>query len=383
MNGDTRYLIQNGMILDSQAREPYPADLLIEEGKITAIAPKITPKPGWHLWDVEGAYISRGWVDAHTHLTLAPRFPALDVNKIYPCDGLTYVVDAGSCGADNFQLMEKTMQELVIPSKAYLYVSKVGSGFFGDELLSLDLLDPDRFYATYEQYKDRIIGVKIRIDPRVNAFIMDSLHQAREIADRLSLPLIVHPTRCPEPLEEILCVLKKNDVYAHTYSSLAPCILDDDNHVKSCVRQARERGVWFDLAHGSNNFSFQVAKQAIAEDFLVDTISTDLHALNIAAPVRSMADVMTKMLCVGLDLRGIVDRVTTAPAKMLGLGVDKSAVRAGEPADLTIFRVQQGVFSLRDSYGDTMQADRRIEVMATIYGTHCFAARQGIPYIQN
>lgn len=383
MTMDTPCLIQNGMVLDTQTPEPRRADLLLEKGKIIAMETEITPERGWHILDVEGACISRGWVDAHTHLALAARFPALDANRIYPCDGVTCVVDAGSCGADNFALVDKAMQELVIPSKAYLYVSRVGSGFFGDELLSRDLLDADRFCEAYEQYKDRIIGVKIRIDPRVNSFIMDSLHQAREIADRLSLPLIVHPTRCPEALEEILSVLKKNDVYAHTYSSLAPCILDADNRVKPCVRQARERGVWFDLSHGSNNFSFRVARHAVEQDFVVDTISTDLHSLNITAPVRSMADVMTKMLYAGLELPNVIARVTTGPVKMLGLAADKSAVRAGERADLTIFRVLQGTFSLSDSYGDTVQADKKVEVLATVYGDHWFYPRPGIPYIQN
>ncbi len=371
-------LIRNARILDSNQRALQPSDIRIRDGVITEIAEKIVPESSCEIWEVEGAYVSRGWVDAHTHFFMEANFLNFNANKIYPHDGITLAVDAGSFGTTNFKQLIPTMERLPILSKAYLHVTKDGASFLGKELKTEDQLDEDRFYETYETYKNRIIGVKVRIDPRVNCFMLESLHRSRKIADKLGLPLIIHPTRCTESLEDILAVLQKNDVYAHTYSKLTPCILDKNGKVKDCVWRARERGVWFDLSHGSNNFSFEVAKKAMEQDFVVNTISTDLHAMNITAPVRSMTDVMTKMLALGMPLEEIIQRVTVAPVNMLGIDVDKGTIAVGQKADLTVFALRQGKFILQDSYQISLEANQSIEVLGTIYGTHFYESRKGI-----
>ena len=265
-----------------------------------------------------------------------------------------------------------------IRAKSYLYVSVDGTSMAGRELKDLELLDEPAFCETYEQYRDEIIGVKIRVDGRVNYDITGSLKKARSLADRLELPLIIHPTRCPESIETILSFMKSGDVYAHTYSALAPCILDEKGRVKNCVRQARERGIWFDLSHGSSNFSFDTAQKAIEQGFVVDTISTDLHTGNIFGPVRSLADTMSKMLFLGMPLEEIIFRVTVMPVKMLGL-TDKSVeVKEGDQADLTIFRVKQGEFLFTDSYRQTVMAKECISPVMTIWGNRVFEPRQCI-----
>lgn len=60
-------------------------------------------------------------------------------------------------------------------------------------------------------------------------------------------------------METVLSYLERNDVFAHSYAALSPGILDAEGKLKECVKEARQRGVWFDLSHGSANFSFDVA----------------------------------------------------------------------------------------------------------------------------
>lgn len=382
MQANKELLIRHVILLDPASGQSQTCDIYINDGKIAQLAPEIEPQNGWEIFESEGAYASVGWVDAHTHFELEHQGANFVPNKTYAQDGVTYIVDAGSYGPAKFERTHNLIQQMVIPAKAYLHVAADGASFLGKELTTHDQLVPEHVLATYAQYKTDIIGIKIRIDPRVNTFILESLRQAKEIANALHLPLIIHPTRCPENLEDILPYLQKNDVYAHTYSRIAPCILDENGIVRDCVRQARERGVWFDLSHGSNNFSFDVAQKAMAQDFVVDTISTDLHAFNITKPVRCIADVMSKMLYLGMSLQDILYRVTVAPVKMLGLTDKNLEVKVGQTADLTIFRVEEGLFKFTDCCKNEVAAQKAIRPILTVYGEQVFNPRAGI-YMRN
>lgn len=373
-----RLLLKSGIILDCLTGEKKKQDILIEDGIIVKIEPEIGVEPDMKVVELEEAYVSSGWVESHTHMGWEPGALCIDCKSTYPADGITYVVDAGTHGAKNYSKIHQAITNLPIRAKSYLYVSTDGTSMAGRELKDLELLDEKAFCKTYEKYRDEIIGVKIRVDRRVNSDITGSLKKARALADYLELPLIIHPTRCPESIETILSFMKSRDVYAHTYSALSPCILDENGQVKKCVKEARERGVWFDLSHGSSNFSFEIAKKAINQGFIVDTISTDLHTANIFGPVRSLADTMSKMLLLGMSLEEIIFRVTMMPVKMLGL-TDKSVeIKEGELADLTVFRVKHGKFSFTDSYKQTIAAEKRISPVLTIFENCIFEPRHTI-----
>ena len=59
------YVIKGGMIVDGLGGEPYAGDLAIEDGKIAAVG-KVVGKAREAL-DADGAYVTPGWVDVHTH----------------------------------------------------------------------------------------------------------------------------------------------------------------------------------------------------------------------------------------------------------------------------------------------------------------------------
>ncbi|MCD8011536.1 MAG: hypothetical protein LUF34_12455 [Lachnospiraceae bacterium] len=375
-----RLLIKNVVLIGSEGKQLPAVDIFVEDGLIKDIAGEITPPSNCEIMDAEGAYASAGWTDAHTHIIWGEDSPQLDDKLIYPHDGLTCIVDAGSSGPAGYEEVHEKMKNSDIQIKAYLNVARNGISMSGGELKSMDYLDKDMFCKTHEKYPDEIIGVKIRIDPRVNVNIMASLEATREIADRLNLPMIVHPSRCPENLETILPLFKEGDVFAHTYSALEPCILDKDGKVKECVWDARKRGVWFDLSHGSANFSFDVARQAMDQGFVIDTISTDLHTMNLKGPVRSMTDVMNKMLCLGMSLEDIICKVTKTPLEMLGIQDKDFDVKNGRPADITIFREVSGEYTFQDSYGNTAESCKRIEVAATVCGRSLYFPRHCVFY---
>ena len=57
-----------GCLLDKPAAELQRCDILIEAGKITAIAPAISAPLGAHVVDLDGGMVWPGFVDIHTHL---------------------------------------------------------------------------------------------------------------------------------------------------------------------------------------------------------------------------------------------------------------------------------------------------------------------------
>lgn len=371
-------LLKNSRIMDVFTGVVTDSDILIENGIVVKIAQDIKAGRDVEIIDVENAYISTGWIEAHTHISWFGNECSLVPEMTYPADGITYVNDAGTEGPLNYAHVHEMMQTLSIKSSSYLYVALEGTNPAGGELKSLDYLDEDKFKEVYEAYKDEIIGVKIRIDARVNYDILESLKRAKRLARELSLPLIIHPTRCTESLEKVLEYLDSGDVFAHTYSALAPCILNGKGIVKDCVREARKRGVWFDLSHGSSNFSFDIARKAMDQDFVVDTISTDLHTANIHSPVRSITDTMSKMLYLGLPIETIINKVTVAPANMLGLKDKSLVIKEGDMADITAFRIEYGDFLFSDSYGNIVHSKQRVSNVVTIYGENVFLPRKAI-----
>ena len=62
--------IQNGRIHDAVNREPYQADLLIEDGKIRAIGKQLALPEGCEVLDAAGLEVYPGFVEAHSHIGL-------------------------------------------------------------------------------------------------------------------------------------------------------------------------------------------------------------------------------------------------------------------------------------------------------------------------
>jgi len=64
-------LIQNGTLYTMESEEPIRADLLIQNGKIAQIAPKISWQEGMDRLDAEGKRVYPGFLDAHSHIGIA------------------------------------------------------------------------------------------------------------------------------------------------------------------------------------------------------------------------------------------------------------------------------------------------------------------------
>jgi dihydroorotase len=61
-------LLRNGHVIDPATGLDSVTDVLVREGRITLIAPGITPEPGEEVIDVKGRYVVPGLIDCHVHL---------------------------------------------------------------------------------------------------------------------------------------------------------------------------------------------------------------------------------------------------------------------------------------------------------------------------
>lgn len=359
-------LIQNVTVLDLLERKEKSCDLWIEHGKLQKIRPAGSLAGADHTVDGTGYYATSGWLDAHAHLYASDHTIGVDGSAMLK-DGVTLAVDAGTAGPGNFEdFCTNTMERAHIRELAYLNLAYMGLDRRFGELQDLGTVSPERCCRVIQAHPDQILGLKLRIDPRVCSDPEGALELAAEISCKTGKPFVVHPSRCELPIERIVSHMKKGDIYAHSFANKAPGILDGQGKLKPAVLEARARGVQFDLSHGNGNFSFQVAQKALEQGFLPDAISTDLHT-GSRDKVQSLALVMSKMLACGLDLWNVLDLVTWKAAGMLGLPGGKT-LQEGEAANLTFFRVREENFRFFDSDGMPMHGRQLIEPIGAVFG---------------
>ena len=132
------------------------------------------------------------------------------------------------------------------------------------------------------------------------------------------------------------------------------------------MREARERGVLFDIGHGLGSFNFAAARRALDAGFPPDTISTDIYNLNVNGPVYDMPTTMSKFLYLGMSFDDVLLRSTWRPAQVIDRVEGMGALRVGGPADVALLEVEEGDFQLVDSQKNAVRTDKRIVSRLTI-----------------
>ncbi|HEV7213589.1 MAG TPA: amidohydrolase/deacetylase family metallohydrolase, partial [Chloroflexota bacterium] len=90
-----------------------------------------------------------------------------------------------------------------------------------------------------------------------------------------------------------------------------------------------------------------------------DTISTDVHRLNLNGPVYDLPTTLSKYLLLGMTLEGAVRCATANAAAALGRP-ELGRLDVGGPADVTGLRLVSGDFALTDSMGECRRSAQRL-----------------------
>jgi dihydroorotase len=364
-------LLHGGHLIDPRNNINAVRDVAISAGKIAAVAPKIDPADAVKTVDARDLYVSPGIVDIHAHVyagTGEIRSYAGD-NSVYPDvvaprAGVTTVVDAGGAGWRSF---EDFKQRIIDRSstRVLAFLNIVGHGMRGGKY-EQDLEDmaakPTADMA--KRFPGLIVGIKTA---HFSGPEWAPVERAVEAGTLANLPVMVDfGARRPErPLEELVTVkLRPNDIYTHMYSGLRG-EQDASGKVNQALWAARKRGVLFDVGHGQTSFAWRIAVPAIQEDFLPDTISTDIHVASLSAGMKDMANVMSKFLALGMPFHEVIRRTTWNAARAIrqdGLG----HLTVGAGADVAVWRIEKGNFGFVDGPGVRLAGTERIACELTL-----------------
>ena len=366
-------LVRGGRVIDPSQSLATDADVAIRQGRIARVAANIPASEAAQVLDARQMIVTPGLIDVHVHVYdgVAPLGIPADPNCI--AKGVTTVVDAGSAGAHTFPgLKEYVVRVADTRVYALLNISVVGQSTFSNgnpfgELLDLRYANPGLTVKVIEQNRDVILGVKIRLSRSIaGENDLRALGLAREAADAVRLPLMVHIGDTFSPLPSILAMLKPGDLVTHCYTGREGGIFDDRDRVLPEVRRAVENGILLDVGHGAGSFAFRVAEAAASQGVLPGTISSDVHQGNVNGPVYDLATTLSKFLHLGVSLEEVIRRVTVNPAKALAFPSGTGSLAPGSIADVAVFELREAPWQMVDSMGDTRPGKLRLRPMATL-----------------
>lgn len=346
-------LIKGGQVIDPSQFLSALRDVAIAGNKIASIAPAIPETDARIVVDARRAIVTPGLVDIHVHVYdgVAPLAIPADPNCI--AKGVTTALDAGSAGAHTFPGFRRmVINQVDTRVYALLNISVVGQSTLSDdspwgELIDLRFANAKLAIRTIEQNRDVILGVKIRLSRGMSGNNdIPALRIAREAADAVKLPLMIHAIDTVAPLTEILTFLRKGDVITHAFHGHSGGILDSRGRVLREVRKAMEDGVRLDVGHGRGSFSWQVMAAAMKEDVQPGTISSDLHQFNVTGPVFDLATTLSKFLHLGMPLEKVIECATINPARTFRFPNQPGTLRVGTEADVAVFRILEGDFEM-------------------------------------
>ena len=368
-------LIKNGHLIDPKNILDQPMDVAVLDGKVAEVSSHIPNEKAKKVIDATGLYVVPGLIDMHVHVFAGTR-PDEYISNSYtslPPDGFTFrsgvttVVDAGSAGWKNF----KTFREQTIDhskTRVLAFLNIVGSGMKGGAIeQNLGDMDPKLTAIVARQNADVIVGIKLA---HYSGPEWDPLERTVEAGELVNMPVMIDfGGNMPELSLETLLLekLRPGDIYTHCFAHVGGRIpvVDENGKVRPCVCEAREKGIVFDVGHGGGSFLFEQAIPAMDQDFLPNSISTDLHTGSMNGGMKDMVNIMSKFMNMGMSLQELVARSTWKPAFYIHRE-ELGHLSEGAVADIALLSVKEGDFGFADTKGWKISGDKKLECELTL-----------------
>lgn len=373
-------LLRSGRVIDPANDIDAVMDVAVQDGKIARVAEQIAASDAKKVVDAAGAIVTPGLIDLHAHVYgySGSIFP--DDTALYA--GTTTVVDCGGAGWRTFDEFKETVIDKV-QTRVLSFLNIVSHGMVGEPYESdVSDMDPEKTAAKMAEYPDLIVGIKTAHFTGKGWAAIDNAIRAGELAGK---PVIIDDkiftNTGRNSREELLEKMRPGDMHTHTFNDRQLEIVDRfTGKVQPYVWEARKRGVLFDLGHGGGSFLWPVATKATAQGFYPDTISTDLHQSSIMGPQSDMANCITKMLSLGMELPDAIERSTAAPAKAIHKFPELGTLGVGKEADIAVFRMEEGVFALLDAWKKKRLTTRYLSPILTVRAGEIVVDREGLGF---
>jgi dihydroorotase len=361
-------VIRGGRVIDPSQRIDRIADIAVRGGKIAAIRSGIPASSAAETIDAQGKLVVPGLVDIHLHAGDPKMPPPLVLST-----GVTSMVDGGSYGADNVDELIEVAQHAPNRLRILLNIARLGNnnpGGRGEFLDGIGPADVAKARAAAERNRQWVVGIKARLSRGVAGDLdLEVLRRARQVADPLRIPIMIHIGNTASPLGAILALLRPGDIVTHCYAPPPHGIMDDSGRVLREVREARRRGVRFDFGNGrTEHWTWDVAQSALQQNFPPDSISSDLNLLGHNDQVVDLPNVLSKFLLMGMPLTEVIARGTRNAAQSFRELAPYGTLRRGAAADIAVLELRQGTFEFVDNYKGVRMGHERLMPHAVVAG---------------
>lgn len=363
-------LLKGGIVIDEKQGINQIADVGITGDTISKVASDIPEHQAKRVIDVRGLYVVPGLINMHTHVFAGGAVGFVDgtssqlPDAFAPRSGITTVVDAGTSGWRNFpQFKERIVDRSITRVLAFLNIA--ASGYSIDR--AQENIEEMNAYLTSETIKghpDILVGVRIG---RYEGTDWTPFDRAAEAAQLSNTPLFVECHLPQYSLKDQLSRMRAGDIITHAFEHVAErmTVVDDQGKVRPFVMEAYQRGVLFDVGHGGAGFWFDQAIPAFEQGLLPNSFGTDEHRTSMNSGMKTMLNVMSKYLNMGMPLPAIIARATWKPAQSIKRE-DLGHLEVGAVADVAVLRIVNGDFGFVDSGNNKIMGSRKLEAELTV-----------------
>ena len=372
-------LLKGGHVIDPKNKIDSRMDIAIANGKILQVASDIPSEKAKQVIDVTGMYVTPGLIDMHTHNFWGTNGDYyMDGPKGLPPDGFTFrcgvttVVDVGSMGWRTFPTYKKQTIDQS-QTRVLVFLNIVGGGMRLIPEQDTNDMDSKLTANAAKLYKDYVVGIKTAHFSGGFTAVDRSVEASKQAG---GIPVMIdfgynYP---PNSIEELFMKhLRPGDIFTHMFHAggglssppYREAIVDANGKVKPFVFEAQKRGIIFDVGFGGGGLVFSQAIPSFKQGLLPNTISTDLHADSMNGGLKSMSNLMSLFLSLGMSVQDVILRTTWNPANVINRK-DLGNLSPGAEADVAVFKVRDGNFGFMDARRTTMNGTKKLEVELTL-----------------
>jgi dihydroorotase len=348
-------LIQSEQVVCPKNNLDGPATIAINNGTLVDVKPGVTEAHGTLLKFLD-ALLLPGLIDLHAHPACQGSVWGVHPDQQMLSTGVTTVMSQGDAGADNWQDYQRhTINASQTRVRLAMNLSAIGESTSSGCFECLDDVDVGRCIAAVAEGQDHVPAISVNTSRACcgNSDPREILRRGLQVAEETGLPLL-YGMRPPAewPFEEQMALLRPGDVVTYCFRS-QPHNIVAGGQVHPAIREARQRGILFDVGHGGASFDFNVASAAIDDGFLPDTISTDLHIHHLGnSPPHTLPRTMSKLRAAGMEPADIFAAVTSQPAAIVQGAEVLGVLQPGASADLVALQASAEPVTFSDAGGN-------------------------------